>query len=157
MYSFALKNMLVNLISCNHLINSHLSPGHENMLLRVTIKRLRTKGYVSKTRLFEYIETFTTKSRKFSDKKSDLFHISAQNIDCGYSLEPPQSVCLGKVRKIIYPCKPQFYYINVGFKGIKIIWACFRDGFSKKITHKCLPPLSLRVTLQGSYLLLLKV
>ena len=25
------------------------------------------------------------------------------------------------------PCKPQFYYIKVGFKGIKLIWACFRD------------------------------
>ena len=25
----------------------------------------------------------------FSDKNSDIFHISAQNIDCGYSLEPP--------------------------------------------------------------------
>ena len=23
-------------------------------------------------------------------KKSDIFHISAQNIDCGYSLEPPR-------------------------------------------------------------------
>ena len=23
-------------------------------------------------------------------KISDIFHISAQNIDCGYSLEPPQ-------------------------------------------------------------------
>ena len=27
-----------------------------------------------------------------------------------------------------YPCKPQFYYIKVGFKGIKIIEACFRDA-----------------------------
>ena len=26
-----------------------------------------------------------------------------------------------------YPCKPQFYYIKVGFEGVKIIWACFRD------------------------------
>ena len=26
----------------------------------------------------------------FSDKNSDIFHISAQNIDCGYSLEPPR-------------------------------------------------------------------
>ena len=26
---------------------------------------------------------------KFSDKNSDIFHISAQNIDCGYSLELP--------------------------------------------------------------------
>ena len=23
-------------------------------------------------------------------KKSDIFHINAQNIDCGYSLEPPR-------------------------------------------------------------------
>ena len=29
----------------------------------------------------------------------------------------------------VYPCKPQFYYINVGFKGIKIIKACFRDEY----------------------------
>ena len=27
----------------------------------------------------------------------------------------------------IYPCKPQFYYIKVGFKGVKFIKACFRD------------------------------
>ena len=27
----------------------------------------------------------------------------------------------------VYPCKPQFYYIKVGFKGVKIISACFRD------------------------------
>ena len=26
----------------------------------------------------------------------------------------------------VYPCKPQFYYIKVGFKGVKIIQACFR-------------------------------
>ena len=47
--------------------------------------------YITKTRLFKYIENFTTKNGKFSDKNSDLFHISAKNIDCGsmYSLEPP--------------------------------------------------------------------
>ena len=28
----------------------------------------------------------------------------------------------------VYPCKPRFYYIKVGFKGVKIQWACFRDG-----------------------------
>ena len=43
-----------------------------------------------KTRLFEYIENFTTKNWKVSDKISDIFHISAQNIDCGYSLEQPR-------------------------------------------------------------------
>ena len=46
--------------------------------------------FITKTRLFKYIENFTTKNLKFSDKNSDIFHISAQNIDCGYSLEPPR-------------------------------------------------------------------
>ena len=36
-----------------------------------------------KTRLFKYIENFTTKNWKFSDKNTDIFHISAQNINCG--------------------------------------------------------------------------
>ena len=35
-----------------------------------------------------FYETFT--SKVFSDKNSDIFHISAQNIDCGYSLESPR-------------------------------------------------------------------
>ena len=28
----------------------------------------------------------------------------------------------------VYPCKPKFYYIKVGFKGVKIIYVCFCDG-----------------------------
>ena len=88
-------------------------------------------------------------------KNSDIFHISAQNIDCGYSLELPrwgssneypqsmflsrnmknisfsqrgssneypQSMFLSRNKKNnVYPCKPQFYYIKVGLKGVKII------------------------------------
>ena len=78
------------------------------------------------------------KNWKFSDKNSNIFHISAQNIDFGYSLEPPrrggsneypQSMFLSRNKKTnVYPCKPQFYYIKVGFKGVIIIQACFRDG-----------------------------
>ena len=51
----------------------------------------------------------------------------AQNIDCGYTLEPlcqggsnkyPQSMFWNKTRKIgIYHCKPQFCYIKVGYEG----------------------------------------
>ena len=88
-------------------------------------------NYITKTRLFKYIENFTIKNWKFSDKNSDVFHISAQNIDCGYLLEPPQqgssneypqSMFLSRNKKNnVYPCKPQFYYIKVGFKGVKII------------------------------------
>ena len=45
---------------------------------------------ITKTCLSKYIETFTSKNWKFLDKKLTFFHISAQNIDCGYSLEPPR-------------------------------------------------------------------
>ena len=51
---------------------------------------LYVRKHITKTRLFKYIENFTTKKLKFSDKCFDIFHISAQNIDYGYSLEPPQ-------------------------------------------------------------------
>ena len=87
--------------------------------------------FITKTRLYKYIENFTTKNNKFSNKKSDIFHISAQNIDCGYSLEQPrrggsdeypQAMFLSRDKKNnVYPSKPQFYYIKVEFKGVKII------------------------------------
>ena len=70
------------------------------------------------------------KLKIFTYKNSDIFHISALNIDCWYSLEPPrrggsneyqQSMFLRRNTKDnVYPCKPQFYYIKVGFKGVKI-------------------------------------
>ena len=60
-----------------------------------------------------------------------MFHISAQNIDCEYPLEPhnqggsneyPQSMYLSRSKKNNeYLCKPQFYYIKMGFMGVKII------------------------------------
>ena len=75
---------------------------------------------ITKTTLFKYTENFTTKNWKFSDKKSDIFHISAQNIDCGYSLEPPrrvgsneypQSMFWAEIRKTTYtPVNPSFIY-----------------------------------------------
>ena len=35
---------------------------------------------------------------------------------------------LAEIRKIMYtPCTPWFYYIKVGFKGLRIIKAYFRD------------------------------
>ena len=43
-----------------------------------------------KTCLFKCTENFPPKNENFQIKNSDIFHISAQNIDCGYSLEPPR-------------------------------------------------------------------
>ena len=69
------------------------------------------------------------KLKFFRIKNSDMFHISSQNIDCGYSLEPrrggsneyPQSMFLSKSKKnCVYLCKPLFYNIKVGFKGSKL-------------------------------------
>ena len=75
-----------------------------------------------KTSLFKYTENLQPKNENFQiKKKSDIFHISAENTDCGYSLEPPrqgssnefpQSMFLSRNKKNnVYPCKPQFYYI----------------------------------------------
>ena len=71
------------------------------------------------------------KNESFQIKILIFFHISAQNIDCGYSLEPPrrggsnkypQSMFLSRNKKNnVYPCKPQFYYIKMGFKGVNSI------------------------------------
>ena len=81
--------------------------------------------------MYKYTENFTTKTWTFSNKNSNIFHISAQNIDCGYSLEPPRQggyneypqsmfFCRNK-KNNAYPGKPHFYYRKVGFKGVNII------------------------------------
>ena len=94
-------------------------------------KWIGAKETITKTRLFKYIENSPPKTESFQIKILIFFHISAQNIDCGYSLEPPhrdgsneypQSMFLSRNKKNnVYPCKPQFYYIKVEFKGVKII------------------------------------
>ena len=71
------------------------------------------------------------KNENFQIKILIFLHISAQNINCRHSLEPPrrcgsneypQSMFWAEIRKNnIYPCKPQFYYLKVGFKGVNII------------------------------------
>ena len=71
------------------------------------------------------------KTESFQIKILIFLHISAQNIDCEYSLELPdrggsneylQAMFLSRNKKNnVYPCKPKFYYIKYGFKGVKII------------------------------------
>ena len=65
-----------------------------------------------------YWKFYRPKNENFQIKNSDIFHISAQNIDCGYSLEPPrrggsneylQSMFWAEIRKIMYtPVNPSF-------------------------------------------------
>ena len=94
-----------------------------NRLTRVT---LRKHAYLN------ILKISPSKTESFLIKILIFFFIFfAQNIDCGYSLEPPrrdgsneypQSMILSRNKtNNIYSCKPQFYYIKVGFKGVKII------------------------------------
>ena len=66
-------------------------------------------------------------------KNSGSFHISSQNIDCCYMyllnrlgeavLTSTHNQCFWtEIKKNnVYPCKPQLYYIKVGFKGVKTL------------------------------------
>ena len=92
---------------------------------------------ITKTRLFKYIENFTSKNLKnFQIKNSHIFHIFAENIDCWYSLEPPrrggsnpprrggsneyhQSMFLCRNKK--NDVNPSFTILKVGFMAVKII------------------------------------
>ena len=88
----------------------------EYSVLYGLFKSLRKHAYSNTIRIIPpQYETFRMKN-------SDIFLISAQNIDWGGSNEYPQSIFLSRNKKNnVYPCKPQFYYIKVGFKGVKII------------------------------------
>ena len=67
------------------------------------------------------------KLKIFRYKNSDIFHMSAQNIDCRYLLEPhrwggsndfPQSMFLSRNKKIIYtPVNPSFTIWKWGLRG----------------------------------------
>ena len=50
---------------------------------------MKLRGYylITKTRLFNIYKISPPKTENFQIKNSDIFHISAQNIDCGYLLE----------------------------------------------------------------------
>ena len=71
------------------------------------------------------LKIFPPKNENCQIKISVIFHIYAQNTDCGYSLEPPrrggsneypQSIFLSRNKKNnVYPCKPKFYYIKARF------------------------------------------
>ena len=69
-------------------------------------------NFITQTCLFKYIDKFTTKKNEnFQIKILIFFHISVQNIDYGYSLEPPlrggsneypQSMLWAEIWKLMY-------------------------------------------------------
>ena len=86
----------------------------------------------------------------WSKNKKNLvnFNMYAQNIDCEAILTSTHKLCFGaKIRKKIYPCIPQFYYIKVGLKGVFIARTCFPDVMLivKYIAHIAPLPLTLPI------------
>ena len=78
-------------------INGYLSicrrTENANIRLRMLVWTFRCSHMAKALRKHAYsniLKSLQPKRGKFSDKNSDIFHISAQNIDCGYSLEPPR-------------------------------------------------------------------
>ena len=61
--------------------------------------------FITKTRLFKYIENFQPKKENFQIKNSDIFLISAQNIGCKYSLEPPRRAVLTSTTIYVFELK----------------------------------------------------
>ena len=104
---------------------TRFSIGYMNHNVKTLRLSLRKHAYSN------ILKLLPPKIEKNQIKNSDIFNISAQNVDCGYSLEPPrrggfneyqQSMFLSRNKqKNVYPCKSQFYYIKVGFKEVKII------------------------------------
>ena len=115
----------------NVVLNNKLTSNKKNHDFN-SISSYFAGDYPLRKHAYSYIEKISLpQTEKFQTKNSDIFHISAQNIDCGYSLEPPrrggsneypQSMFLSRNKQNkVYPCKPQFYYIKVGFKGVNFI------------------------------------
>ena len=143
-YSDMRESEHLSIISChwetlNKDVTERLSSGKVSSAPIKTVRRSGTKyfhlpssvttplltiSYMITLRKHAYsniLKILQSKTENFQMKNSEIFHISAENIDCGYSLEPPrrggsneypQSMFLAEIRKNnIYPCKPQFYYI----------------------------------------------
>ena len=77
----------------------------QNIHLYLFVSSLRKHAYSNTLKILP------PKNENFQIKNSDIFQISAQNIDCGYSLEPPrrggsneypQSMFRAEIRKIMY-------------------------------------------------------
>ena len=78
----------------------------------------RAQTHYENTPIQIYRKISSPKTENFQIKISDIFLVSAQNIDCLYSLEPPrrggsneypQSMFWAEIRKIIYtPLNPSF-------------------------------------------------
>ena len=84
----------------------------------------------------QYRENFRSNAKEKGN--FDIFNMFAQNIDCGYTLEPPrqggsneypQSMSwIKNKKKNVYRCIARFNYIKVGYEGIYVTRTCYSDA-----------------------------
>ena len=102
-----------------------IDPLEKGLRVQVVLKRFSLSAAKS-------IKCPVPSLRKNSDKNSEMFYITAQNIDCGYSLEPPrrggsneypQSMFLNKNKKnnIMYTRLNPVLLYKCGVYGVKIM------------------------------------
>ena len=115
--TFACNTIVVSLMWTPIQLNDnwYTVKGHKSANLVLLIPE---KGLMYRTRHYEntpiqiYWEFYHQKNENFQIKKSGSSHISAQNIDCGYLLEPPRRGGSNE-----YP--QSMFCIKVGFKWVK--------------------------------------
>ena len=118
------------LFLCDHVHVAYSGSFEHRVTLKMLLGRMQPCKLQCPLRKHAYsniLKISPPKAESFQKKTNLLFlYISAQNIDCGYLLEPPcrggsneypQSMFLSRSKKInVYPCKPQFYYIKWGLR-----------------------------------------
>ena len=74
----------------------------------------------------QYTVNFNGCQNNIQLKCFDLFLIFAKNKDFRYTLRVPTIYVLDQKKKgkNIYSCKPQFYYIKMGCKGVFMTQTC---------------------------------
>ena len=140
---------------------------------RITDFPMHHKETLRKQAYSSILKILPPKNKRNSDKNSDIIHISALILDCGYSLELSQrgsfneyqqSIFLGRNKKNnVYPCKHQFYYIKVGFKGsalyrhVFVMW-CGASNDKPNATYETTDVQTKKNTLRKhAYLYILKI
>ena len=99
-------------------LTRYLSNHHKLNSVKVTMRKPAFNTPLRKHAYSNILNFYHQKNENFQIKNSDIFLISAQNIDCGYSLEPPhrggsneypQSMFWAEIRKIMFtPLNPSF-------------------------------------------------
>ena len=92
-------------------LHVHKAKSHISLRMRAKCSEPPLVDSLWKHAYSTILKILPPKNENFQIKNSDIFHISAQNIDCGYSLEPPrrggsneypQSMFWAKIWKIMY-------------------------------------------------------